>query len=218
MGINESTHEHEDQLAELLRWRKSHRFGKYRGTVEAVEEGDKLGIISVKVPAIWGKTRVIEKVKPCSPFAGSKHGFVAIPEPGDGVWVEFEAGNTSLPIWTGFWWANDMMPEPKGKLVRSFITTKGHKLLLNDDANNVQLLHAGGAEITMTDDDVTIKIGDSSIKLTKTDITMQAGAVSPQPQIKIEASQITIQTSTVGSLKLTSGGVDIGNGAMKIGV
>lgn len=209
--------EYESLLVELIEWRNQHLFGKYRGTVDTVETGDKLGIISVKVPDVFEPDFVLERVRPCSPFAGSKHGFVAIPESGDGVWVEFEAGNPSLPIWTGFWWAEGEMPEPKGPLVRSFITTKGHKLLLNDDANNVQLIHAGGAKITMTDSDVTIKIGDSSIKLTKTDITMQAGAVSPQPQIKIEASQITIQTSTVGSVKLTSGGVDIGNGAMKIG-
>ena len=213
-----STHEDEDHLTELLRWRNSHRFGKYRGTVEAVEEEeDKLGIISVKVPAIWGKTRIIEKVKPCSPFAGSKHGFVAIPEVGDGVWVEFEAGNTSLPIWTGFWWANDEMPEPKGKLVRSFITTKGHKLLFDDDKNEVHLLHSSGAEMTMKDSDITIKIGDTSIKLTKSDITLQVGAAATAPSIKITSSDITVQSSTVGSVKLTSGGVDIGNGAMKIG-
>ena len=209
--------EFEDHLVGLSEWRNSHFFGKYRGTVEAVEEGDDLGLISVKVHEVFGTKHVIERVRPCSPFAGSKHGFVAIPEVGDGVWVEFEAGNPSLPIWTGFWWASGAMPEPKGKLIRSFITTKGHKLLLDDDANEVTLLHAGGAEMKMTDSDITIKIGDSSIKLTKTDITMQAGAVSPQPQIKIEAGQITIQTSTVGSVKLTSGGVDIGNGAMKIG-
>lgn len=209
--------EYENLLVELSEWRNQHRFGKYHGTVHSVKTGDELGIISVILPNVFGAEYHLENVRPCSPFAGSKHGFVAIPEEGDGVWVEFEGGEISSPIWTGFWWADGAMPEPKGPLVRSFITTKGHKLLLNDDANNVQLLHAGGAEITMTGDDVTIKIGDSSIKLTKTDITMQAGAVSPQPQIKIEAGQITIQTSTVGSVKLTAGGVDIGNGAMKIG-
>lgn len=208
---------HEDQLAQLVHWSKSHRFGKYRGTVESVEEGDNLGVISVKVPAIWGGNRVIENVRPCSPFAGDKHGFVAIPEPGDGVWVEFEAGKTSLPIWTGFWWKDGAMPEPKGKLVRSFITTKGHKLLLDDDANAVKLLHADGAEVTMSDSDIMIKIGDSSVKLTSDDITLQVGASPMSPQIKIESMQITIQASTVGAVKLTSGGVDIGNGAMKIG-
>ncbi len=216
MRAHEGTHEHEDRLAELVRWRKNHVFGKYRGLVENVSE-DELGLISVKVHGVWGKDRVIERVRPCSPFAGSKHGFVAIPEVGDGVWVEFEAGNTSLPIWTGFWWADDEMPEPKGTLIRSFITTKGHKLLLDDDANEVKLIHSGGGEMTMTQSDITIKIGDSSIKLTESDITLTAGAVSPQPQIKIEASGITIETSTVGSVKLTSGGVDIGSGAMKIG-
>ena len=212
-----STREYEDGLRELIEWRKSHRFGKYRGTVEEVKEGDDLGMISVTVPAIWGKKRVIERVKPCSPFAGDKHGFVAIPEPGDGVWVEFEGGNTSNPIWSGFWWKDGAMPEPKDKLIRSFITSKGHKLLMDDKDNKVSLLHADGAEMTMTDSDITITIGDSSIKLTKTDITMMAGAVSPQPQIKIEAGQITIQASTTSTVKLTSGGVDICNGAIKAG-
>ena len=209
--------EFEDQLVELSEWRNEHQFGKYRGVVEAVEEGDNLGIISVKVPDLFGAEHVVERVRPCSPFAGSKHGFVAIPEPGDGVWVEFEAGNTSLPIWTGFWWADGAMPEPKGKLVRSFITTKGHKLLLDDDADEVKLLHSGGAEMKMTGDDITIKIGDTSVKLTSSDITMQVGASPMSPQIKIESSQITIQAGTLSSVKLTSGGVDIGNGAMKIG-
>ncbi len=207
----------ENQLIALTEWKNQHFFGKYPGTVEAVEEGDALGIISAKVPELFGENFVVERVWPCSPFAGNKHGLVAIPEPGDGVWIEFAGGDTARPIWSGFWWADGDMPEPKGPLVRTFITTKGHKLVMDDDANKVQLLHAGGAEITMTDSDITIKIGDSSIKLTKSDITLLAGAVSPQPKIKIEASQIAIETSAAGSVKLTSGGVDIGSGAMKVG-
>lgn len=212
-----ATDEFEDQLVELSEWRNQHFFGKYRGTVDAVKEGDDLGIISVKVPDVFGPEFVVERVRPCSPFAGSKHGFVAIPEPDDGVWVEFEAGNPALPIWTGFWWADGEMPEPKGKLVRSFITTAGHKLILDDDGNEVKLLHADGAELAMKDSDITIKIGDTSIKLTKSDITLQVGATPTAPSIKITSSDITVQTSTIGSVKLTTAGVDIGNGAMKIG-
>lgn len=211
------TNEVEDHLVALSEWRNNSFFGKYRGTVERVEEGDNLGIISVKVPDVFGPDFVLEMVRPCSPFAGSKHGFVAIPEEGDGVWVEFEAGNTSLPIWTGFWWASGEIPEPKGPLVRSFITTKGHKLFLDDDKDEIHLLHSDGAEMTMTGDDITIKIGDTSIKLTSSDLTLQVGASPTSPQLKITSSDITVQASTVGSVKLTSGGVDIGNGAMKIG-
>ena len=211
------TTEFEDQLVGLSEWRNQHFFGKYRGKVEAVEDGDKLGIISVIVPDVFGKTFVVERVRPCSPFAGSKHGLMAIPEPEDGVWIEFEAGNPSLPIWTGFWWADGEIPEPKGKLVRSFITSKGHKLILNDDADEVQMLHSGGAEMTMTGDDITIKIGNSSIKLTSSDITLQVGASPTSPQIKIESTQIMIQASTIGSVKLTTSGVELANGAMKLG-
>lgn len=206
--------EYEDHLVELSEWRNEHYFGKYRGTVESVEEGDNLGIISVKVPDVFGPQHVVDRVRACSPFAGSKHGFVAVPEPGDGVWVEFEAGKTSLPIWTGFWWASGEMPEPKGKLVRTFITTKGHKLVLDDDKDEVTLLHSGGAEMKMTGSDVTITIGDASITMSSSEMKLKVG---PTASLKITSSEIAIEASPVGSVKLTSGGVDIGNGALKIG-
>ena len=206
--------EFEDQLVELSEWRNEHYYGLYRGTVESVEEGDDLGIISVKIPDVFGPTHTVSRVRPCSPFAGDKHGFVAIPEPGDGVWIQFEAGNTSLPVWVGFWWASGEIPEPKGKLVRSFITTKGHKFVLDDDKDEVTLLHSGGAEMKMTGSDVTITIGNASIEMKSSEIKL---AVGPTASLKITSSEIAIEASPVGSVKLTSSGVEIANGAMKIG-
>ena len=206
--------EFEDQLVELSEWRNEHYYGIYRGIVESVEEGDNLGIISVKIPDVFGPSHTVSRVRPCSPFAGDKHGFVAIPEPGDGVWIQFEAGKTSLPVWIGFWWASGEIPEPKGKLVRSFITTKGHKFVLDDDADEITLLHSGGAEMKMTGSDVTITIGNASIEMSSSEIKL---AVGPTASLKITSSEITIEASPVGSVKLTSGGVEIANGAMKIG-
>jgi uncharacterized protein involved in type VI secretion and phage assembly len=212
--------DHENQLVELAEWRNEHYFGKYRGTVDSVSEGDDLGMIAVRVPEVYGSQHIVENVRPCSPFAGSKHGFVAIPEPGDGVWVEFEAGKLSRPIWSGFWWASGAMPEPKGKLVRSFITTKGHKLLLDDDAGEVTLQHSAGAELVMSDSEIVIRIGGdsgSSITLTASDLTLKVGGSPTSPNIKIQAAEIAVSASTVGTVKLTAGGVDIANGAMKLG-
>ncbi|HVI72039.1 MAG TPA: phage baseplate assembly protein V [Pyrinomonadaceae bacterium] len=206
--------EFEDQLVELSEWRNEHYYGIYRGTVESVEEGDNLGIISVKIPDVFGPSHTVSRVRPCSPFAGDKHGFVAIPEPGDGVWIQFEAGKTSLPVWIGFWWASGEIPEPKGKLVRSFITTKGHKFVLDDDQDEVTLLHSGGAEMKMTGSDVTITIGNASIEMSSSEIKL---AVGPTASLKITSSEIAIEASPVGSVKLTSSGVEIANGAMKIG-
>jgi len=119
-------------------------------------------------------------------------------------------------VWVGFWWASGEIPDPKGKLVRSFITTKGHKFVLDDDQDEITLLHSGGAEMKMTGSDVTIEIGDSKVTMTSSDIELSAGAGSPAT-IKLEAGQITISAGTVGTVKLTTAGVDIGNGAMKIG-
>lgn len=209
--------EMEDHLVGLAEWKNQHNFGKYRGTVVSVLEGDDLGLISVKVPGLFGDDFEVQRARPCSPFAGKDHGFVAIPEVGDGVWVEFEAGNPSLPIWSGFWWADGEIPEPKGPLVRTFITTAGHKLILDDDGNKVQLLHKDGGEMTMTDSDITIKIGDSSIVLTKDDITLKVGASATAPSIKIASTEIALQSSTVGAVKITTSGVDVGNGAVKTG-
>jgi uncharacterized protein involved in type VI secretion and phage assembly len=41
---------------------------------------------------------------PCAPVAGLKAGFFSIPMIGSGVWVEFEAGDISRPIWVGGYW------------------------------------------------------------------------------------------------------------------
>ena len=37
-------------------------------------------------------------------------GFFAVPPVGAGVWIEFEAGDVSRPIWSGAWWATGEVP------------------------------------------------------------------------------------------------------------
>jgi uncharacterized protein involved in type VI secretion and phage assembly len=189
--------EFEQLVVELAEHQRGRYFGKYRGKVREIGEGENLGLIKVTVPEIYGDEDEIESpwAVPCVPFAGAGHGLVALPEVEDGVWVEFEAGDISRPIWTGFWWADDEMPEPKGVLVRTFITTAGHKLILDDDAGEVHLLHADGAKLTMTDSEITLEIGQASI-------TMSDG-------------EISLKVSSAGVIKISSSGVDIGNGAVR---
>jgi hypothetical protein len=78
-------------------------YGKYRGTVVSnldpkrqgrlfVEATDALGLF----PSNWAM--------PCVPIGGGlQFGAYLVPPPGAGVWVEFEQGNPSKPIWTGFY-------------------------------------------------------------------------------------------------------------------
>ncbi|HEY3040674.1 MAG TPA: phage baseplate assembly protein V [Pyrinomonadaceae bacterium] len=178
------------QMAERMR---NSYFGKYRGLVKNVDDPLKIGRVTARVPEIYGDEECPWAL-PAVPFAGKNHGLVLIPEVNDGVWIEFEAGDISRPIWTGFWWASDELDDVSKTKTRALITTEGHRLVLDDDKSEIRLLHSKGAELKMTADDITLKIGGTEIKLTKDDMTLKSGS---------------------GKIKLSAAGVDINNGAMK---
>jgi uncharacterized protein involved in type VI secretion and phage assembly len=116
-------------------------YGKYRGLVEDNKDPQNLGRIKVKVPEVLGDV-VSGWAWPCAPFVGSQAGFFAIPAKGSGVWIEFEAGDTSRPIWVGGWWGQQDVPlkpaggkaRPGTKLLRS---DKGLTVALDDDAQKI---------------------------------------------------------------------------------
>ena len=199
-------------LVELAEYQRSRYFGKYRGKVKEVGEGDKLGYITALVPEIYGPELDSPWAVPCVPFAGGKHGFVALPEVDDGVWIEFEAGDISRPIWSGGWWQDGQLPEPGGVKTRAFITTAGHQLVLDDDGKKVQLLHSDGAKLEMTGDEVVLSIGQAEIKLTGTgEILLKAGP----SEIKLTLTDIKLSSGT-GSIVLSASGTNINNGAINV--
>ena len=173
-----------EQLAlEMSEYMRTRYFGKYRGIVREVGEGDDLGKIKAEVPEVYGRgeqeeggTVISPWALPCVPFAGPNHGFVLLPEEGDGVWIEFEAGDLSRPIWIGCWWGDGEIPDPGGSQTRVLVTSGGHKVVLDDGENNLQLLHSGGAELTMTDNDITLKIGQTQIVLSSRGVNINNGA------------------------------------------
>jgi uncharacterized protein involved in type VI secretion and phage assembly len=83
-------------------------FGKYRGLVRGHEPLPELGRVQVTVPTVLGEAVVW--AMPCVPYAGKQLGWFLMPPVGSGVWVEFEAGNTGLPIWSGCFWADGELP------------------------------------------------------------------------------------------------------------
>jgi uncharacterized protein involved in type VI secretion and phage assembly len=170
--------EAERLLVEVADYMRNRYFGKYPGIVKEVGEGENLGMIKAQVPLVYGdgESALSPWALPCVPFAGKDHGFVALPEEEDGVWIEFVAGDISRPIWTGCWWADDELPEPGGPQVRTLVTTAGHKIVLDDNENRVQLLHARGAELTMTEDDITLKIGSTQMVLSSNGVNINNGA------------------------------------------
>lgn len=98
-------------------------FGNYRGVVFDNNDPDKQGRIRVTVPQLFASTP--------TGWAWPKNvsGVVVSPPPiGQGVWVEFEGGDSSFPIWTGTFGKNvtessniSIAPLDKGNLSERFL-------------------------------------------------------------------------------------------------
>jgi hypothetical protein len=148
---------------QLLDWTRSRYFGKYRGIVTANDDTTKRGRVKVKVPSVYGEELEVWAM-PCLPYAGNNVGVFMIPEPKAGVWVEFEAGDTSFPIWTGGYWVDDELPKnqqsdeakPSLRIIRS---EKGLMVSFNDDSETITLSDKDGSNI------MTIEVSEGKIKV-----------------------------------------------------
>jgi len=122
--------------------------GKYRGLVVNNVDPLSLGRLQAMVPEVLGEIPTGWAV-PCAPYAGPQAGFFAVPPPGAGVWIEFEAGDTSRPIWVGGWWGTAEVPmkpqgvptQPTTKILRSDL---GLIIALDDVAQSVTVSDAAG--------------------------------------------------------------------------
>ncbi len=93
----------EELLKQIIERLDQRYYGKYRGYVSKVADPLNLGRIQARVPRLLGDTPT-DWAMPCSPYAGPDQGLFVIPELGAGVWIEFEGGDLSRPIWSGMWW------------------------------------------------------------------------------------------------------------------
>jgi hypothetical protein len=139
----------EENVTTAIQEREIDRFyGKYRGLVVNNLDPLNMGRIQVMVPEVLGEIPSGWAV-PCSPYTGTQAGFFAIPPIGAGVWIEFEAGDTSRPIWVGGWWGTAEVPlKPMG--VPTMPTTKilrsdlGLIIAMDDMAQTVTVSDAAG--------------------------------------------------------------------------
>jgi uncharacterized protein involved in type VI secretion and phage assembly len=152
---------HEHTILEYLR---SHYFGKYRGTVTDNQDQTSRGRLKVQVPRVLGTLEVW--AMPCVPYAGDQVGFYSLPPNQSGVWVEFEGGDPSYPIWTGCFWADNELPDSGGPDIKIW-QTDSLKVRLDDSADELLLENGGGSKTTYGSDattesgSATLTVGDS---------------------------------------------------------
>ena len=90
-------------------------FGKHRGVVTDNFDPTQAGRIKVQVSGLAG-TVGDEWAMPCVPCDLSRKVASALPKVGTSVWIEFEQGDPSRPVWTGcFWSTGDTPPALRNK-------------------------------------------------------------------------------------------------------
>ena len=86
-------------------------FGKYRGVVTQNRDPQQTGRIQVQVPEVLGEVNTAWAI-PCVTLPLSDELGSALPSIGAKVWIEFEQGDPSYPIWSGCFFDNTAETPP----------------------------------------------------------------------------------------------------------
>jgi Type VI secretion system/phage-baseplate injector OB domain len=164
-------------VVDALERQRDRLYGKYRGSVADNDDPLGQGRIKATVPEVLGE-HPSGWALPCAPYAGSGEGQFTIPPTGAGVWIEFEAGDPSRPIWSGAWWgeggpprdAEGGAPQPAAKLLRS---ETGLLLSLDDERQTVTVSDEDGNNL------ISIEVRSGRIE-----VHAQARVVSEAPLIQ----------------------------------
>lgn len=161
-----------------------HFFGKYRGVVTDNNDSTARGRLQVTVPTVMGDERLW--ALPCAPYAGDGVGFFALPPVGTSVWVEFEGGDPTYPIWVGCFWSDGQIPSGDAVPGVKFWKTDQATVRIDDDAGSLVIEMAGGAKIT---------VGPTNVEIDGVEVK---------------------QTANGMTTKLDTAGFDVNNGAFSV--
>lgn len=181
----------EELTQQLLTWVRGHYFGIYRGLVSDNADPTNRGRIKVQVPAVLGTVEAW--AMPCVPYAGKGVGFYCLPEVGTGIWVEFEAGDPSCPVWTGCFWGDNELPDPGGAPIKIWKTEKV-TVRIDDDNDELKMETTAKSKVTMADD-IQVERGGAKHTVSTSGVVSELSA---------------------GKVEVTSASVKVNNGAWEV--
>jgi uncharacterized protein involved in type VI secretion and phage assembly len=165
-------------------------FGKYSGIVSDNADAHKLGELKVEVPAVFGDAEAVVA------RAALPYGVFFMPDVGVNVWIEFEGGDTGLPLWTGVqyvagseWAKESDMPEKR--VIR---TPSGHFVLFDDKSGEEKI------EIVEAKAKVKITI-DSSASTLKIECDKDVTIESPNGKLTLKGKGVEIESTDAMSVK-----------------
>jgi uncharacterized protein involved in type VI secretion and phage assembly len=160
-------------LQELLERVRGRYYGKYRGVVvdiDATTMRVKASVPSVLPGAPTGWCMA------CVSYAGPNVGVVMLPEIGSGVWIEFEGGDVSYPIWTGCFWHAGEVPAQASATVKSLIAASG-SLAMDDDAGSITITDKQQNTVVLDSNGVTSTSGSAKVAIGASGVSVNDGAL-----------------------------------------
>jgi phage baseplate assembly protein gpV len=161
-------------LIDVLDRLRNRFFGKYRGVVTDVDAATLR--IKASVPAVLAD-QPTGWCRACVPYAGPNMGFAFLPEIGAGVWIEFEGGDVSYPIWTGCFWHDGEQPAQATASVRVIITRAGNSIVLDDDGTTITISDQNNNAVTFGPDGITLQRGGNSVAISDAEVNVNQGAL-----------------------------------------
>jgi phage baseplate assembly protein gpV len=152
----------DEVLARLIERVEGHYYGKYRGQVTDNNDPNNLGRVKAKVPRVLGDEETGWALPAFIYGGASEQGFFAVPDVGAGVWIEFEGGDLSYPIWSGTWFTSGDIPESAQPSKKVLKTKKGHKIVFDDDGGSLEITDSNGNTVTMDSSTVKVAAGNAS--------------------------------------------------------
>ncbi len=203
-------------LEQTVQQAKNKFYGKYRAFVVNNQDPEHRGRVQVIVPSVFGKQESFWCL-PCLPFGGlDDQGFFMVPEVDAQVWVEFEEGNTDMPIWTGvFWQPQRPVPDEAKKAsptTRIIKTPSGHVLQFDDDtdAERVILKHTIGSELSIDEKGTTVLADQNGGKLT---LDAEANSVTLEDgngnKMVMSGSTTTVSDGNGNEIEMSAAGINV---------
>ncbi|OLB75222.1 MAG: hypothetical protein AUI14_21500 [Actinobacteria bacterium 13_2_20CM_2_71_6] len=174
-------------------------YGVAEAIVEEVDDPARENRVRVRFP--WfDESEVSDWCRMANAFAGNGYGSTWSPEKGDEVLVAFVHGDMRLPVVVGGLYNGSDKPatprtadknqkawrtraghqvtldDSSASLGVDVVTSAGHRLHLDDIANEITLAISGGPSIVLSQSGGTLAIKATSISLEATTITLNASA------------------------------------------
>jgi hypothetical protein len=175
-------------------------YGKYSGTAVDVADPERLGRVKVSVPSVYPPDLQVW-ARPC--FAP---GHFFVPSAGAAVWVEFEAGDPSYPLWVGTWYPQGTVPPEADKpsaVGHVVHTPAGHVVELTDEDGKEKLV-------------IRHKL-DSFVSIDEKGSILAANQKGSYLYLNADRAEVSVTSEQGHMVTLNSGGVTaVHNGGSRI--